>query len=173
MKAYQHIIWGLFIALLLQSCKKDDIVPLFEIESITTIEIPAGLNTVETHYINIRDISSSLQAQLAAQGLSLDDIDVIKPQSFVMTSLDGDTDFSFIFRISSDIFTRAIPDRSEIFFMEPVPINMRNRLSLFPSLLNIKDYMAGPTYNIEVQFNVRGFNPRNVEARIDMIFQAH
>ena len=153
--------------------KKKEVIPLFEIESIASIEIPVGLNTVETHYINIRDITSTLAGQLETMGLSMDDISIIKPQSFVMTSLDGDVDFSFISRISSEIFTRAIPEKTEIFFMEPVPLNTRSSLILFPSLLNIKDYLTGPSFNIEVKFNVRGFTPRNIEARIDMIFQAH
>lgn len=167
-----NLLLGTFL-ILLMGCKKEEEFPLFEIESIGSIMIPAGLNTVETHYINIHDLTSTLGAQLETRGMTLDDLSVIKPQSFVMTSLDGDVDFNFIARISSDIFTKSNPNSSEIFFMEPVPLNTRSSLVLFPSLLNVKDYFKESSFSIEVKFNVRGFSTRNVEARIDMVFQAH
>ena len=133
--------------------------------------IPAGLNTVETHHFIIRDLTSTLYAQLETRNLSLDDINIVKPQLVVLTSLDNETEFNFLEAVTVDIYTRKNTKKAEIAFQEFVPFNTRSELNLFPSLLNVKDYLAEELFIIEVELRVRTFIARNVETRIDLIFR--
>ena len=170
MRSYR-IIYIIIPAILLLSCNKENLRPLFEVESVTSFTIPAGLNTVETHYFPIRNLTSSLAAQLETRNLTLDDISVIKPQTLVLTSLDPDVEFNFITSIISEMYTVNPDEGLEIYFREPVPINTKSDLVLFPSLLNVKDYISQSLFNIEMKLRVRTFINRDIDVRVDMVFQ--
>ncbi len=163
------ILLGLLVGL--QGCQREIVKPLFEVESVATLTIDAGLNTIETHHYKIEDIASTLLAQLKTRNLSMDDIQVIKPQVVVFTSLDNETHFSFIQAVTVDIYTRKNPIEAEIAFQEFIPLNTKSELTLFPSLLNIKEYLSEELFSIDIGLRVRSFLNRNVDVRIDIIFQ--
>lgn len=172
MKRYNPLILVCLTLLIgLQGCKREIVKPLFEVESVASLTIRAGLNTVETHHYIIEDIASTLLAQLETRNLSMDDIKVIKPQVIVFTSLDNETNFSFIQAVTVDMYTRKNPTRAEIAFQEFIPLSTKSELTLFPSLLNIKDYLAEELFSIDIALRVRTFLPRNVDTRVDIIFQ--
>ena len=162
---------AIFGALFIPGCKKGNVQPLFEIESVASFTIQAGLNTVETHHFLVKNLTSSFQAQLETRNLSLDDLSIIKPLSMVITSLDPDIEFSFISSVTTNMYM-VDPDKGlEIYFREPVPINTKSTLELFPSLLNIKDIISQPLFNIDVMLRLRTFINRNIDVRLDMVFQ--
>jgi len=168
---HRNIILIALSVLLLSGCKKQNIIPLFEVESVGDFTIRAGENPIETQYYVTRDLTSTLAAQLETRNLTIDDISVIKPQAFILTSLEPNVDLNFITFVTADIFIRDPQQNIEIAFQEVVPPNTRRDLVLFPSLLNVKEVLEKSTFGVQVGVRVRSFLNRSVQVRMDMVFQ--
>ncbi|MCB0657867.1 MAG: hypothetical protein KDC57_17095 [Saprospiraceae bacterium] len=166
-------LWLVIGMYLFSGCRKDEVSKaIFTVESTTSFTIPAGLNTVETHYFLVENIPSSLNAQLKSHNLTLDDLTKINPLQCRLIALDGSPTYQFIENISVRIYTKKNPTKREIAFMEPVPLNTGSNLQLFPTLIDVKDYLSSSVYSVEIRLRLRGFSSRTVDTRLDLAFEA-
>ncbi len=161
------------MAFVLIGCKKNQLDGLFEMESTQSFVLPAGLNSVESHFFRIEKIPSSLPAQLKSRNLKLDDINRIQPKEFTFTSLESNSQYSFIQDVTINIYSRLNNTKKEIAFLDPVPPNTDKVIHLFPTLVDVKDYMSEEFYNVEIRIRVRGFAPRSIQTRVDLIFEVN
>lgn len=163
----------IFIILIISfSCKENTPNELFEIESVSSLTIPAGLNTITTHIFTLPNITSSLQAQLANKNIKLSDLQSINPKDVQLTALTSNVEYSFL----SDISVRYVElkdlNQKEIAFLDPVPFNAKSSIHLFPTLVDLKDFFKVDRYNLEIRIRLREFIPKSVDTRLDLRFAA-
>jgi len=166
-------VWIWIVLIGIGGCHKDDgPKAVFTVESTSSFTIPAGLNTVETHYFVVNNIPSTLEAQLKSHNLTLEDLEKINPLQCRLLALDGTPTYQFIQDISVMIYTKKNPVKREIAFMEPVPLNTSSTLQLFPTLIDVKDYLTSSVYSVEIRLRLRGFPSRTIDTRLDLAFEA-
>jgi hypothetical protein len=149
----------------------DQQTPLFDIEFTVDLDIPTGLNTIETHFFPINQVQTFYSS--FAGEIPDDMVASILPSS---CSIDGrftSIDYDFI----QDIFiTAADPTnptvKSEIFFREDIPLGNSGELVLFGNLRDAKEFIINDLVNLEVRMKLRNFPPGNIENRLTLRFQA-
>src|SRR5688572_9341280 len=86
------------------SCNNDKRTELFELNYHVDFDIPPGLNTFDTHFFVISPFDSQYDENLAAAGLTADDVISIEAKDAFLSSTFGDINLKFIERISIYIF---------------------------------------------------------------------
>ncbi|MFK7932792.1 MAG: hypothetical protein AB8G22_04740 [Saprospiraceae bacterium] len=163
------------LPLLFLSCNPDDGLEFaFRMEYPNNIfEIPAGLNTIESHFFVLEDIPSNLGLYFAEADTA--DIRAIVPREARLTSLDGtNIDFDFIFEISIRLCrTDGSLCNREIFYRDQIPENIGSSLGLIPNENNVKEELLAGEYTIEVVLQRLAYSPvQFIRARLDLTFDA-
>lgn len=167
----------LFLVLILGfRCTPDDNLELaFRMEYPNlNFEIPAGLNTIESHFFLISDIPTSKDFFFG--DFANEDIKTIIPSFARLTALDGSSiDYDFLFEVSIRICQpeQEINCVREIFFRDRIPNNIGNRLDLIPNDNNLKEILIEDDFTIEVVL-VRLVNPSPnfIRTRLELGFEA-
>ncbi len=157
----------ILISLLLPSCNRDE--PQgYDIFYNNVFEIPAGLNTIETHIIRINDISPNINDFLP-DGIQEEDLVSITPKSIRLISQDGTLELGFVERAFLRIETDDLSEK-EVGYREIVPENTNNILDLVASLGEMKDYLNAPRFDLMVRFNFRIPPPEFIPIRLEVVF---
>ncbi|MEO1515698.1 MAG: hypothetical protein AAFV95_11810 [Bacteroidota bacterium] len=165
----RYILFLLPLALLLGSCGKNDEQVLFEIPYQIDFEIPAGLNTLETHVFEIRNIPTRLDSLLSSFGIARADIQSIEPQEAQMDVLIDGLEYGFVRQVNVWVFDQN--RQAESFFRDNVPLNTGNRLTLIPTLLSAQDYLMEDRFNLRVELQMQDFSPQFVPTRLRFIYK--
>jgi hypothetical protein len=151
---------------LLAGCSDETPQALFSFTKEVTLEIPAGLNTIDTHNFLERDITNEVQLILDQRNLTWDDISRVDPGDVTLTSFDV-SNYRFIQAVSILISNPANPAvEKEMAFLEPVPINTKGDLHLFPTLVDLKEILSGRMYTLRTKIKLRSITPVFIEARL-------
>ncbi len=164
----------LFLVLLslnMSSCTKDNGRHLFDTEIEVNFDIPAGLNNLETHYFNIKNIPSFYEEKKSIYGVSDDDILKSLANRASIIPRFQEVDYGFIRDISIKLYDDEYP-RSEAFYLETVRISEENELNLLSSLTNLKDILSKPTFDLEIRINFKTFTVRTTENKIKLNFSS-
>lgn len=154
------------------SCGGDDRNILVQMELQADLEVPAGLNNLETHFFILRD--QLTQAKVFLQDFNPEDIGEILPAEARITSRNNLVTYAIIDQITiRAISSDDATNNKEVFFMEFIPIDHRGDLQLFGSLSNVKDIMMDDTFDLEVRFRFRNFTPTSFDNRIFMTFNVY
>lgn len=145
---------------------------LFEIESVASFTIPAGLNTVQTHIFTINNLTSSLPAQLTNKGIKLSSLASINPKDVQFTALTSNVDYGFLADISVQYVELKNLNQKEIAYLDPVPFNSKSTMHLFPTLVDLKEFFTLERYNLEIRIRLREFIPKSIDTRLDLRFSA-
>ncbi|MEL6866623.1 MAG: hypothetical protein AAFP19_19510 [Bacteroidota bacterium] len=164
--------------LLVASCKKDQEPVLFEIPYQVDFEIPAGLNTFETHIIEVNNIPSRMEESLNARGLTVEDIQRIDPKSARLSNLLADGTYDFIREASIELFIpRAVPlpnNRdsliTEVFWHPQISTNTGIDLDVPATLSDAKRLLTKERINIRVKLILRDFSPTFLSTRMRLEF---
>ncbi len=166
MKKYAFLYFLLF-SLFHWSCG-DDQVALFDMELEARFTLPAGLNTVETHYFKIDEVPTFVNQYLANNGISQNEVGSIVANRAVMYAEFINLDLNFIQDISIRGSKVDDPDsQREFFYMDFVDINEDQEMQLFSSISELKDVVLDSIIDMEVRINLRGFSPTSLDSRID------
>jgi hypothetical protein len=133
-----------------------------------TFEIPAGLNTIESHYFRIDDVYLFLDETLANNGLPTGGTYEISGSKALLTSRLSGADYSVIDAIS--VFAVDKDDRTnriEMFYNENISIQTFSELKLLTSISNIAPYINDNKVDLEVRIRFRGFIPAPIRADLD------
>lgn len=168
------IIFSLF-PLLYFSCTPDDGLEFaFRMNYPNNVfEIPAGLNTIESHFFVLENIPSNLN--LYFDGIDTTDIKAIVPREARLFSLDGtNVNFDFIFEISLRL---CRPDGTscnrEIFYRDQIPENVGSSLPLIPNENNIRAEILNGAYTVEVVLQRLAYSPTQfTRVGLDLAFDA-
>jgi len=141
--------------------------PVFFADVERQFEIPAGLNTIETHFFILQDIPTFLDQNLELYGLPYDNVTSINPGAGRIESAFGNIDWTFVQTVEIYAVSNSDPNlkRQILYSREPDFIN-RSSIVMFNTYSDIKEIMSEPVIDLEVRLKFRQFVPANINARI-------
>jgi len=179
LKQFLLALSALFCALLFTQCSKDSLSVAFEMTyPQNRFTVPAGLNTLESHYIFFRDVSTS--KNLFFDDIPEEQIQEITPARASLRADQNVADFAF----AEEIIVRLCEDsqvdinnvlqkcRRELFFRDNIPFNTGRQVDLIPNAINLKEVLTGTDYTFVVVFRNRAFTSINIPANLEMVFEA-
>jgi len=164
------LLFGWLAILLFPACDGDDTIELAEIPFQIDFEMNAGLNTIEDHFFEIRNISNVTQQILDAQGISNDQILRINPKAVRFFVMFDDTELGFIRECSITLFSDNVGRRSEAFWTNSIPFNAGPDIDIPGTLIDASDFLDQDRINVEVRLDTREINSRSISIRMDMTF---
>ena len=135
-------------------------------------EIPAGLNTFDTHVFTLNNIPTNKDAFFSANGIEETDITEIAPVEGELRVSFGQEELFFVREVVVEIFTTDNPTGKEIYFREQVPFNTGQSILLIPSLPKVTDILTEDRFSVRVELLLRDIPPSFTEARLNMVFRA-
>lgn len=159
----------------LTGCKTDQRTEVFEMTHVVDFELQAGLNTLETHFYRISGVQSQFQAQLDAVGREKADIISITPKYAELSTVFSDQDLDFIRQVFVHIYDPSDPQNvnTEIFYLDPVPPNVRKVIRPFPGLANVLALASEHSFGIEVGISLWEVTPRSFDMRLEFELSAN
>ena len=170
----QRFLYLSIVTLLLLQCRADSGERLFDMNFPNNIFIiPAGLNTIESHFFTLDPVPNNLDNLLTSNGLAESEIGRVDPFAASITSLNG-LEFDFVREISVRI---CDPEdlsncEREVFYLDNIEFNPGTRIDLLPTLINAKDFFIGSDRVIlrVVLLRLRDIPFTNFECRFDFSF---
>ena len=177
---HRSVYWvGLF--LMCCQCAKDDLNVVFRMDYPNLqLTIPAGLNTIDSHFFILREIPTNKSFFFG----SIDEATIteITPSFARINAIQNFADFAFVdevvIRICEDnaIFTKDDVNtkcRREIFFREAIPLNTGTVIEMIPNSTNLKSILTGETFTVVfVLKRLRGFSNLDITSRLEFQFEA-
>lgn len=165
----------LLIVLICGSCRKNN-TPLFQMELFFELDIPAGLNTIESHFFVIQDVPTFSEALMTGNGVSPEDIGYISGLTATMETRFSDLDLDFVENIGVHFIdiTNA-DDRREAFYIfnDYVEFGSKTDIAMIPTLLDFKEQLLNETVDLEFKINLRNFLPSELDTRVTMRFDVY
>lgn len=165
----------LLIALICGSCDKNN-APLFQMEMFFELDIPAGLNTIESHFFLIQDVPTFAEALLTGNGMSPEDVGRINGLTANMTTRFSGLDLDFIENVGVFVVNgNNFEDRDEAFYIfnDFVDFGSKTEIQMIPGLLDFKDQLLEETVDLELRINLRGFLPSELDTRVTLTFDVY
>lgn len=158
------------LLLFLSSCRKEPEV-LFFMEYEIPLSIPAGLNPIDAHFFNFRNVPTNFEPLMESFNLDTSNY-VIEPHSAELVAIFNEAEFNFV----RDVKIFIIPNysssiRHEVFSRENVLLNTKHQLIVFPWQLDVKEFLKQRETQFLLQLNLRGASPTSIETRIKIRFQ--
>ena len=166
----KKILFFLCLSVIFFSCGDNS--PSFNMTYQRDFEIPAGLNTFDTHVFTLNNIPTNKDAFFTANGVDETDITEIAPIEGELRVSFGQEDLFFIREVVVEIFTNDDPTGKEIYFREQVPFDTGQSVLLIPSLPKVTDILTEDQFSVRVELLFRDIPPSFVEARLNMVFRA-
>lgn len=172
MKLVLRISVLLFVLLTSFSCRKnDDRVRFDMLYPEVYFTIPAGLNPFLIHFIELRDLPVNRAFYFDLNKVTDSTQVRIVPRSARIGSLFADVDFEFVERISILVADAEKPDQFyEIYYRDPVPLNIGPFLDLVPTLLDLQQVVKSDRIHLRIRMQLRAPSPVFVESRLDYSF---
>lgn len=173
-------IYLLLFTILFVQCEKDELRVAFEMTyPENRFTVPAGLNTIESHYLFFRNVPTNKAFFFGDTDEA--DIQEISPVSARLRVEQNFGDFSFAQEIvvrlceddQADINNVLQKCRREIFFRDNIPFNTVRQLELLPNGNNLLTTLAGDEFNFVLVFRRnRTFTEIALPANLIMNFEA-
>lgn len=158
------ITLGIFTSL--SSCA-DSSDPLTIVTVERDFEIPGNLNTIETHFFELKNIPILLDQNLAVYSRTQDDIVSINPADANLTSTFNNIDWTFIQRIEVYAVSRLDKsNRLRMFQSNEPDFGNRSQLSMFNTFVDVKEIFKEGLIDLEVRIKTRAFVPGNINAKL-------
>ena len=151
------------------SCGSSD--QTHEVPLTTFIDVPAGLNTLETHFFIRRNIPSFYAENLSSFGLNDTQILQITGARAKIYNKVNSYDLNFISRIS--IYAVSPLDQNkkmEMYYLDLVNFNEGDEIVLLPATSNVKDILDNGKFDLEIRLNFRDYPPTNMRLDIDFSY---
>lgn len=137
---------------------------------VATIDIPFGLNNLETHYFRINNVDLLFTETMSANGLKLDPKYKVSGAKGRLLSRLGQLDFATFSKVR--IYAVSPDDenvRREIYYQENIPFTQSTELKLLTSLSNIRDVMNDKDeIHLDIAINFRGISA--IDSKVDFEF---
>ncbi len=154
------------------SCKKDQ-APLFELDIFFELDIPAGLNTLESHFFIIEDVPTFALNALASNNLNISDISHANAITATLETRFSDLNLDFIENIGVHVLDEndfSMRDEAFYIFNDFVQFGDKIEIQMIPTLLDLKNDLLKETVDLEFKINLRSFLPQELDARVNMKF---
>ncbi|MBP6794963.1 MAG: hypothetical protein KA143_07915 [Saprospiraceae bacterium] len=151
-------------------CRKDDANVLFKMEYDQLINVPGGLNTVETYSFLLQNLNTNFKTLSTTFNVSPSSLLIIRAGSTQLVDQLNQLDLAKVEKISLLASNLSFSIEKEIAYLEPVPLNSTNSLQLFPSLTDATDIFMGDKFNLRLKIKLRGSisSSTNLRLRLTM-----
>jgi len=166
----KKILFFLCLPLLFFACGDNS--PSLNMTYQQDFEIPAGLNTFDTHVFTLNNIPTNKIAFFTGNGIEETDITEIAPVEGELRVSFGQEDLFFVREVVVEIFTTDNPTGKEIYFREQVPFDTGQSILLIPSLPKVTDILTEDRFSVRIELLFRAIPPSFIEARLNMVFRA-
>ena len=145
---------------------------LFQVQMVTTFQIPLGLNTLESHYFVSQDVPSSLASQLNNLNIDPSEVSqVVASGGFLRPRFANDINLDFINDVSVFIVDPLnLNDRTEIFFQDNIQFGNKTSIPLNGNLPDLTERLLNNTVRLETRLVFRQFPPQTFEVLLDLEF---
>jgi hypothetical protein len=162
-------IFFIVILLLTHISCEDERVVLFNGSMSSRLDIPSGLNIVETHYFIIRNVPTFFAQRAANAGINLADVSNIQSAKGLIKATFQQEDFRFVENISIYVSSTIDPSKKrEMYYLEPVPFNIGEELRMLSATSELKEILSDEFVDLEIRLNFREFNTRVIPTTIDI-----
>jgi len=150
----------------LSSCG-DSVDPLVIVTIERDFEIPGNLNTIETHFFELKNINVRLDENLDVFNRTQDDVVSISPADATLRSVFNNVDWTFIQRIEVYAVSRLDGSKKFRMFQSNEPdFGNRDQATLFNTFIDVKEVFSEGLIDLEVRIKTRAFVPGNINARL-------
>ncbi len=154
----------------ISSCKEQ----ASEIANITMeipLELPAGLNALETHVFQVFGVPTFYDTRLANAGITEEQISFIQAGFGSFSSDFNNVNLDFIFGVT----VHALLDgpngpRREMFYLEQTPLNVGTEIRMLASATELKEVLNKEDVDLEFNFRLREFSPQTFTGKFDLNF---
>ena len=169
---YQCWIAILILFFSLTACEKDDRV-LFEIPYTVYFDIQPGLNTLETHKVDIfPPLPTNYDAFLNQHGVTSMDIKAIQPTEILIFPRFGTVDYDLIREITVDVFPNLeISERREIGFLFSNTEKLGGEVRVIPGITNVHEILMEEFFSFHIEFKLRRIPDRLIENEMRVVFR--
>lgn len=157
------------------ACGKDE-QSLFQIQMEAEFNLPAGLNTIETHYFYPTQVGNSsiniptnYNLFRSNAGISEQRIGAILANRSSLIAIFGEN-LEFVNSVSMWAYPVDSNEGIEIFYQDIIEFGNRSELRLFPSIANVKEVIALDEVVIELRLIMRSFTNQNIDIKVDLDF---
>lgn len=169
----KKLLFLLIIPIFFFSCGDDGVG--FDMSYRQDFEIPAGLNTFDTHVFPFVNIPTNKNSFFTANDVTESDITSITPREARLNINFGDEDFYFVRQVIVEILTEELDNNGnlrwkEIYFRENVPLNTGRSIILLPSLPQVTEELTSDQFTVRVEMLFRDISPTFIDARLEMVF---
>lgn len=162
----------LFLIILLTpfGCNKDETPALFDMVYVMNFDLPAALNTVQTHFVEFDKVPTNIEAYLADHGLTKADIGRIEPYDALLEVVLAPESLSYF----QEIFVELLDGntRLECFYTPNVPFNTGNQVVLVGTLADFKPWLTQSAMNLRMGFRLREPSPTSLNFILRLTFKA-
>lgn len=169
MKIISGFLTSLILIFFVTSCQQDEVEFIDILTLLVPIEIPAGLNSIETHYFEYLDEPTRIGAILQSNNISKEEISFIRPRSATLRSLATGESFDFLQQSFIEIASRS-EDFIECYFVDRIPNNEDAILDLIPNEVNMKSRLIQDFVDIRLALLLKRPNPATFRAEMEMTF---
>ncbi|MBK6362036.1 MAG: hypothetical protein IPL63_06555 [Saprospiraceae bacterium] len=163
-------VFLVFTMVLFLQCKKEDNY-LYEGRFETDFVIPAGLSTILTHYITIRNVYTDASRNATNNGQDVQNLKSVQASFGRMFTLEAGNDLDFIQELSVTLISRTNPNlKIEMYYSEFVPFTVDNEIRLQSGSLELKEILKDDYVDIEIRMNLRNFVPNTIKTRLNMSY---
>ena len=128
--------------------------------------IPGNLNTIETHYFELKAIPVLLDQNLDVHNRTENDVLSINPADAILTSSFNNIDWTFIQRIEVYAVSRLDDSKYRMFQSNEPDYGNREQLTMLPTFIDVKDVFKEGLIDLEIRIKTRTFAPSNINARL-------
>jgi hypothetical protein len=165
LRNFIHII-ALVIITTFSSCE-DSAEPLVIVTVERNFEIPGNLNTIETHFFELKNIPVLLDENLLVYNRTDDDIVSINPADAILSSTFNTIDWTFIQRVEVYAVSRLDnSNRIRMFQSNEPDFGNRSQLGMFNTFVDVKEIFKEGLIDLEVRIKTRAFVPSNINAKL-------
>ena len=173
MRIFKHKSIGFYLAICLllmvqTSCKKDENY-IHEIDTFFDVDIPAGLNTIQSHFFIVENVPTFINGLYDGSSFTEDDVVRVVGATANFRTTFSNLDLDFIERVrvhALDPNDHSI--RKEIFYLDVIPFGNKSDIDLIPSIVNVAPYFSNDLVDLELMVDFRGFAPAEIDARVEM-----
>lgn len=155
---------GIFITF--SSCA-DSVDPLVIVTVERDFVIPGNLNTIETHFFELKNIPVLLDQNLSIYNRTEDDVVSINPADATLSSTFNNIDWTFIQRVEVYAVSRLDNSiRLRMFQSNEPDFGNRSQLGMFNTFVDVKEVFKEGLIDLEIRIKTRAFVPGNINAKL-------
>lgn len=161
---------ALLAAILSLNCNDSRERVLFDLVYVLPFSLPAGLNTVQTHFVEFPKVPTRYESLLAEHGLEDSQIGRIEPYSGILDIVLLPEKLSFCREVFVEFLDGT--NRLECFYTPSVPLDTGNRLTLVGTIADFKGLLRESAMNLRIGFRLREPTPSALNYSIRLTFKA-